>query len=151
MEELRHTGTPKFIKDGIELNCFLDGGRPETRAMTGFEGREIWLVECTGPVARWRVLGRTELLPLPTPFRKRLIQKSSPMRTTNEGRTARRVRHREECIDERGSRRREERISEIGSRQRGNRREGRAEEKTEVMGEEQSEESSKSTRKSDFS
>ncbi|EED85214.1 predicted protein [Postia placenta Mad-698-R] len=131
-EELCRTGRLKVTSDGIELSCSLDGGRPETRAMTGFEGREIWLVECTGAVSGWRVLERKELLLLPTLRREGLIQTSTSTRTTHEDGAARGVRHREERSDEGGSRgmgnRRGRRPSGREDRN-GERRAGRGEER----------------------
>ncbi|KAG1766118.1 2',3'-cyclic-nucleotide 3'-phosphodiesterase, partial [Suillus placidus] len=45
----------------VALNCTLDGAAPQFHAMKGFHGSEIWLVDCTGAVADWRVLGKRTL------------------------------------------------------------------------------------------
>ncbi|KAG2126546.1 2',3'-cyclic-nucleotide 3'-phosphodiesterase, partial [Suillus clintonianus] len=42
----------------VALNCALDGAAPQFRAMKGFHGTEIWLVDCTGAVGDWKVLER---------------------------------------------------------------------------------------------
>ncbi|KAG1739595.1 cyclic phosphodiesterase-like protein-domain-containing protein [Suillus lakei] len=47
----------------VALNCTLDGATPQFHAMKGFHGSEIWLVDCTGAVADWRVLGKRMLNP----------------------------------------------------------------------------------------
>ena len=47
---------------GIELNCTLDGAAPEFDAMTGFFGSELWLVDCSGAVASWKVLEKRKLI-----------------------------------------------------------------------------------------
>jgi len=47
---------------GVALNCTLDGAAPKFHAMTGFTGSEIWLVDCNGGVADWKVLARRQLV-----------------------------------------------------------------------------------------
>lgn len=46
----------------IALNCTLDGAAPEFDAMTGFFGSELWLVDCSGAVASWKVLEKRKLI-----------------------------------------------------------------------------------------
>jgi hypothetical protein len=66
---------------GVALNCTLDGAAPQFHAMTGFVGSEIWLVDCAGGVADWKVLEKRKLvrrnpcIPMSEPF----FDKSGPV------------------------------------------------------------------------
>ncbi|KAG2114159.1 uncharacterized protein F5147DRAFT_17765 [Suillus discolor] len=65
-KQLRETGRVHEIKGGekkMSLNCSVDGAGPEFDAMQGFEGMEIWLVDCTEGVEDWSVLDRRYLKP----------------------------------------------------------------------------------------
>ncbi|KAG0696081.1 cyclic phosphodiesterase-like protein-domain-containing protein [Suillus ampliporus] len=48
------------VKD-LALDCTLDGASREFDVMEGFEGSEIWLVDCTGGVEDWKVLEKQKL------------------------------------------------------------------------------------------
>ncbi|OAX34578.1 hypothetical protein K503DRAFT_774397 [Rhizopogon vinicolor AM-OR11-026] len=66
---------------GVALNCALDGAAPEFRAMTDFVGSEIWLVDCTGAVADWKVLEKQKVpQKVQTPSEKqRVLKKKRPV------------------------------------------------------------------------
>jgi hypothetical protein len=70
-KQLRETGRVHEQKGGetnFTLNCTVDGAGPEFDAMKGFEGTEIWLVNCTEGVEDWTVLDRRDLKPrMPKP------------------------------------------------------------------------------------
>lgn len=48
-------------QDGIILDC--SGGSVGEAKLSGFDGEEIWVVICEGPVEEWKVLEKVELLP----------------------------------------------------------------------------------------
>lgn len=65
-KQLRETGRIHEKTGGetnLTLNCTVDGAGPEFDAMKGFEGTEIWLVDCTEGVEDWTVLDRRYLKP----------------------------------------------------------------------------------------
>lgn len=70
-KQLRETGRVHEQRGGetnFTLNCTVDGAGPEFDAMKGFEGTEIWLVDCTEGVEDWTVLDRRDLKPrMPKP------------------------------------------------------------------------------------
>lgn len=65
-KQLRETGRVHEKIGGekkLSLNCGVDGAGPAFDAMVGFEGMEIWLVDCTEGVEDWSVLDRRYLKP----------------------------------------------------------------------------------------
>lgn len=58
--ELLETGRIMQGSTEVVLNCPLGS---ELRPMSGFDGAEIWLVDCTGSVAGWEVLEKRVLTP----------------------------------------------------------------------------------------
>ncbi|KAG2054197.1 hypothetical protein BDR06DRAFT_1008141 [Suillus hirtellus] len=65
-KQLRETGRVHEKIGGekkLSLNCGVDGAGPAFDAMVGFEGMEIWLVDCTEGVEDWTVLDRRYLKP----------------------------------------------------------------------------------------
>lgn len=70
-KQLRETGRVHEQKGGeatFTLNCTVDGAGADFDAMKGFEGTEIWLVNCTEGVKDWTVLDRRDLKPrMPKP------------------------------------------------------------------------------------
>jgi hypothetical protein len=59
-EKLRKRGLVTNTRDGILLHSAIDGAPV---SLPGFDGQEIWLVDCTGQVAEWKVLDRRQLSP----------------------------------------------------------------------------------------
>lgn len=73
---------------GVALNCTLDGAAPEFHAMTGFVGSEIWLVDCTGAVAGWKVLEKQKVFGKQNVLQKKPAQSSPPIsHGSNPGRS----------------------------------------------------------------
>ncbi|KAG2126545.1 hypothetical protein DEU56DRAFT_718645, partial [Suillus clintonianus] len=60
-KQLRETGRVHEGDKTLTLNCTIDGAGREFGAMKGFEGAEIWLVDCTDAVEDWKILERREL------------------------------------------------------------------------------------------
>ncbi|KAG2155168.1 uncharacterized protein EDB93DRAFT_1072374, partial [Suillus bovinus] len=63
-KQLRETGRVHEQTGGekkFTLNCTVDGAAAEFDAIGGFEGMEIWLVDCTEGVEDWTVLDRRYL------------------------------------------------------------------------------------------
>jgi 2'-5' RNA ligase len=62
-DELLHSGRVVKIKegdrDGIILDCSADSREVK---LSGFDGEEIWVVTCEGPVEQWKTLGKVDLL-----------------------------------------------------------------------------------------
>ena len=51
-EELERAGRMKQDNDSLTLDCWTDGMVHEW--INGFEGEEIWIVDCDGPVEDWK-------------------------------------------------------------------------------------------------
>lgn len=76
--ELRHTGHVRTNPhtSSITLNC-----SPEFNSMTGFMGESIWLMDCTGPVADWKLLEKIKLPRASSqPSRRRSLPALDPSR-----------------------------------------------------------------------
>lgn len=58
-EELENQG--KVLDDG-EGGIWLDCGKSSDDKLRGFEGSEIWITKCEGPVAQWEVLKKIPLV-----------------------------------------------------------------------------------------
>lgn len=47
--------------EGLALDCGGGGEEEEERWLSGFDGEEIWVVRCEGPVEQWEVLDKFSL------------------------------------------------------------------------------------------
>jgi 2',3'-cyclic-nucleotide 3'-phosphodiesterase len=47
-------------RDGITLDCFTDN-QSVGHKLSGFDGEQIWIVDCEGPVGQWEVLKKIVL------------------------------------------------------------------------------------------
>ncbi|KAI0361856.1 hypothetical protein OH77DRAFT_1416041 [Trametes cingulata] len=68
VERLRGEQLVREIGEGKDKSVSLVGldddveGEQESELMDGFEGEEIWLVDCVWPIAEWEVLERVKLM-----------------------------------------------------------------------------------------
>ncbi|KAF7343377.1 hypothetical protein MVEN_01770000 [Mycena venus] len=60
-ERLQRRGLVTSTREGILLNCFLDDAAFVPVSLPSFNGEEIWLVDCNGPVAEWKMLDKRRL------------------------------------------------------------------------------------------
>ncbi|KAJ7034310.1 hypothetical protein C8F04DRAFT_578734 [Mycena alexandri] len=58
-ERLQRRGLVTSKREGVLLNSFPDGDPPVS--LSGFDGEEIWLMDCNGPVAEWKMLDKRHL------------------------------------------------------------------------------------------
>lgn len=56
-KELKERGVVKDTEDGVGVWC----KREDSVFLTGFEGTEIWVAKCDGPVESWTVLEKVKL------------------------------------------------------------------------------------------
>jgi len=60
-ERLQRRGLVTSKREGVLLHSFLDGDHAVPVSLSGFDGEEIWLMDCNGPVAEWKMLDKRHL------------------------------------------------------------------------------------------
>lgn len=88
--ELQNTGRIRLGARHLTLNCTFDGAPSSYRNMAGFNGAQIWLVDCRGPVNSWRVLDKCLLPRYATPAAEPCVRRQRSRGRFSEPATPRR-------------------------------------------------------------